>query len=176
METPPPPPADPREGLRLLYEEHGPAVLRLLTRLLGDAAAAEDALHETFLRVNVDDLDPLRSPRPYLLRIARNLGIAALRRRAVRAQVPVGSAQASEGPAAAAQRGEVREQIQAALASLAPGLRAALLLRHDQKLSMKDLGVALGVSERTARTRLRDASVSLARALRQRGYFLGSDT
>lgn len=176
MESPPPPPADPREGLRLLYLEHGPAVLRLLTRLVGDAAAAEDALQETFLRVNVDELDPARSPLPYLLRIARNLGIAALRRRAVRAQLRVGPAHTSEGPAAAAQRGEARERIQQALASLAPGLRAALLLRHDQKLSMKDLATALGVSERTARTRLRDASVSLARALRERGVFVGSDT
>lgn len=175
METPPPPPADPREGLRLLYLEHGPAVLRLLTRLLGDVAAAEDALQETFLRVNVDDLDPARSPRPYLLRIARNVGIAALRKRAVRDRAQFPASDAGEDPSAAAARGEAREQIQDALASLPPGLRSALLLRHDQRLSMQALGEALGVSERTARTRLREATVCLARALRQRGVFAGRD-
>ena len=38
---------------------------------------------------------------------------------------------------------------------------------------MRALGDALGVSDRTARVRLREATVSLARALRERGYLEG---
>lgn len=163
--------AGERGAFRALYEAQGPGALRFLTRLLGDAAAAEDALQETFLRLHgaLATLDPERPLRPYLLRVARNVGIASLRRSKPSLEVPSALPAGEGGPVERAARRERSAQIAAALSSLPAGLRAALLLRHDQGLTVRATGEALGVSERTARTRLRDASVCFARALRERG-------
>jgi RNA polymerase sigma-70 factor (ECF subfamily) len=170
--------AGEREAFRSLYEAHGPPLLRFLRRLLSEAAA-EDALQETFLRAHAarETLDPDRPLRPYLLRIARNVGIAALRREAVRKALPVDEVEPPQdegsGPASDALRNETRVQVRAALEDLPPGLRSALLLRYEEGLTLRAVGEALGVGERTARVRLREASVQLARALRQQGYLQG---
>jgi RNA polymerase sigma-70 factor (ECF subfamily) len=71
-----------RHSFLLGYEE----IKRCLVRRLGSHELASDALQETFLRLerNGDGLDPVRSPKAYLLRtalnIATNLRIAQNRR------------------------------------------------------------------------------------------------
>ncbi|MBL4846715.1 MAG: RNA polymerase sigma factor [Planctomycetes bacterium] len=170
--------AGDREAFRALYEAHGPTLLRFLQRLLGDPSAAEDALQETLLRVHGarETLDPERPLRPYLLRVARNVGIAAIRRQAIRKTQPVEGidpAADETSPPSAVVRDETLAQVQAALARVPAGHRAALLLRHDQGLTLRAVAEALGVSERTARNRLREATVHLARTLREQGYVSG---
>ena len=64
----------------LLVTRYGDFV-RWLTRRLGSSELAEDALHETFLRLEQgNSIGPVRNPKAYLLRIALNM--AANRRTA----------------------------------------------------------------------------------------------
>jgi RNA polymerase sigma-70 factor (ECF subfamily) len=81
-------PAD--TAFRRLYAEHGPALLRLATALTGgDRGRAEDLVQDTMLRAwthraNLDIQH--RSPRPWLITVARHLAVDA--RRARRARPP----------------------------------------------------------------------------------------
>jgi len=76
-------------ALEALYDRHAPAVLGVLVRVIGDRAAAEDALQETFWRVwkNASTYQSQRgSFAGWLFRIARNLAIDHHRRNNVRPQ------------------------------------------------------------------------------------------
>ena len=75
------------DALEALYDRHAPTVLAISLRVIGDRAAAEDVLQETFWRVwrSARTFEPQRgSFTSWLFRIARNLAIDAFRRRNVR--------------------------------------------------------------------------------------------
>ena len=72
-------------GTADLWRRFAPALRRFLHRKVRDAALADDLLQEVFMRVHVH-LARLRAPErvaPWLYRIARNLAVDHLRRRAV---------------------------------------------------------------------------------------------
>jgi RNA polymerase sigma-70 factor (ECF subfamily) len=81
---------DADAAFRSLYAEHGPALLRLSTTLTGgDRHRAEDMVQETMLRAwthraNLDIQH--RSPRPWLITVARRLAVDAHRARQTRPQ------------------------------------------------------------------------------------------
>lgn len=166
--------AGDREAFRELYLDHAPAASLLLRQLLAPAAV-EDALQETFVRLHgaLATLDLERPMRPYLLRIARNVALAQLRRSKAPDPLSDEPPAPEAGPAERLEADEQAARIQLALGKLPLGLRTALLLRHQQGLSVRATGEALGVSERTARDRLREATVRLARALRDEGIVPG---
>ena len=74
-------------GTADLWRRFAPELRRYLHRKVRDAALADDLLQEVFMRVHVH-LARLRAPErvaPWLYRIARNLAVDHLRRRAVQA-------------------------------------------------------------------------------------------
>ncbi len=74
-------------ALEALYDRHAATVLGISLKILGDQAAAEDVLQETFWRVwrSAASYQSQRgSFRGWLFRIARNLAIDAYRRRNIR--------------------------------------------------------------------------------------------
>ena len=77
-------------ALEALYDRHSSTVLGLTLKIIGDRAAAEDILQETFWRV-WKSADTFQSQRgsftSWLFRIARNLAIDVYRRNNVRPQV-----------------------------------------------------------------------------------------
>lgn len=76
-------------ALEILYDRHSATVLGLALKIMGDRAAAEDVLQETFWRVwkSAATFQPQRgSFISWLFRIARNLAIDAYRRSRVRPQ------------------------------------------------------------------------------------------
>ena len=161
------------EAFRLLYERHAPELRRFLRRMVGEPAAADDALQETFVRAYraLDAFDALRPLRPWLFGIARRSAIEALRRRQSAAKL---GALVDEPPveARADERllgDEARELVQAAVGALSPEHREVVLLRLAHGLRLEEVATALEVTERTVRNRLRAAAVLLERELRRRG-------
>lgn len=72
-----------------LYDRHATAAFTLARRLLGDQRAAEDACQEAFMAIwrNAASFDSARGAvRPWILGIARNRCIDAIRQRAVNAR------------------------------------------------------------------------------------------
>lgn len=135
-------------------------VWRFLTHLVADPGLAEDLTQETFLKVHLR----LRQFRgrsrfsTWVFQIARNLGIDALRRRERQGLLPL--RMGPDRPPAGAV--ELSTEVAAAVASLSPKLREALLLVEVLGLTYREAAVALAVPEGTAKTRVFHARRQLA--------------
>lgn len=92
---------DPR-GMEQVYRLSAPRVLAICLRILGDRSEAEDALHDTYVRLaaTASRYQPGRgSAIGWLVTMARNLSIDRLRSRAARGTtLPVEAAEAVPDP------------------------------------------------------------------------------
>ena len=172
-------------AMRTLIERHHDDLMRFLTRLIGEAAGAEDVFQEAFLQAHVAShtFDAERKFRPWLFTIAANKARDHLRRRARRrtldlsAPIDGGGANGdgSAGsfidlmeidiptPDAAMQSKETSGQVQAVLDTLPVSLREILLLSYFQRLSYVQISDELGIPLGTVKSRLHSAVASFAR-------------
>jgi len=158
------------EAFRALYERHAPSVLAFLVGLTGDRALADDLLQESFFRVHqhLDRFDPTRPFRPWLLQIARNGALNALRSRK-KAVADGAERAASDRVPSQAATAEARAVTRAALDAIDDDERALLLQRHGLGLSLEAMAGSWGCTDRTIRNRLHAAADSLLRALLAQG-------
>jgi RNA polymerase sigma-70 factor, ECF subfamily len=154
-------------------------VLSLLVRLTGDRALAEDLAQETFIKAirSLAAFDVSRRLSAWILRIAHNTAIDALRRRGIRAVSldDPGSRPHALEPAAPAsadpvEQAALRSALDGAMATLRPDQRAAVALRYEQGLSFDEIGQVLGVPEVTARSHVHRARKELAGHLAAAGW------
>ena len=134
-------------------------VWRFLSRVLGDAALAEDVAQEAFLRVH-RRLDTYRFRSRFstwLFQIARNAGIDAIRSRERRQRLLEAVPAATAQPATA----ELSAELQAALASLPEHQRAAFLVVEMLELRYREAAEVLGVPEGTVKSRVFHARQAL---------------
>ncbi len=140
--------------LAAVYSEHGPGIRRFLQGLLGDRAAADDALQETFARA-FRRMDTLRDPEriaPWLFGIARNVALEArkARRRIGRLLDPEPEpGEEHHGsdlhtPEADLLGREAAGVVDRALDRLSTDRRAVLMLRLDHGLSYDDIAGLMG--------------------------------
>jgi len=142
-------------AFRVIFERHAPAVRRYLRDLFRDAAAADEATQETFVRAH-QRLDAIRDPDrlgPWLFGIARYVHLE--RRRALKRVRASGNMDAEHQPelidAAPSPEqvvlGHEADAVLAdALAVLSEERRAALLLRIDHELGYGDIADQMGWS------------------------------
>jgi RNA polymerase sigma-70 factor (ECF subfamily) len=167
-----------------LVEAYQNQVYHLCWRMLGVREAAEDATQEAFLAA-YSNIRRFRGPgfRAWLLRIASNAAIDELRRRRRRPQVPLeapgsGSEAAFEpsdtsaGPEEWALRREQARHIQAALLTLPPDQRLAVILSDVQGLTYEEIGEAMGSSLGTVKSRISRGRARLRRYLLEQGELL----
>jgi RNA polymerase sigma-70 factor, ECF subfamily len=141
-----------------LVRAYATPVWRYLRRLVGDGALAEDLAQETFLRVHhrLSGFSFSSKFSTWVFAIARNAGIDALRSRDRRARL--GAALPPPPPAAAPDAGA---ELTAALASLAPALREAVLLVEVLGLTYRETAEVVGVAEGTVKSRVFRARAQL---------------
>jgi RNA polymerase sigma-70 factor (TIGR02960 family) len=147
-------------------------------RMLGSVHDAEDALQETLLRAwrHLSSFEGRSSLRAWLYRIATNVCLAALDKRPEpkpptdepAALTPYPDAWLDELPSEAAEPGaryDLRESVQlallAAIQTLPPRQRAALLLRDVLGFSAKEVGQLLDVSSTSVHSAVRRARATL---------------
>jgi RNA polymerase sigma-70 factor (ECF subfamily) len=141
-----------------VYGRYGERLHAYLARLTGDPWTADELCQETFVRY----LDhPPRSAvdgqvGAWLFRVATNLGLDRLRRREPRVLVGEPEADAPAPEEETASR-DLDARIRAEIARLPPKFRAAFLLRANHELPFRDVGRALGITERAAKHRFRRA-------------------
>ena len=169
--------------LEALYRRHGRRLFGLAWQLTANAADAEDAVQETFLRA-------LRARTRYeeraragawfdriLVNVVREVG---RRRTHYRRSVEPSLVACADGPAdrapdpeQATLRGEALEAVRLALADMPATFREVLVLRHFEERSTAEVAALLGLTETTVRTRLKRARdlllAQLARADVPRG-------
>jgi len=143
---------------------------RLACQMIGDAHQAQDVLQEAFL-VLYQRIHTLREPsalRAWFLRIVLNLCRNARRTR-TRGPVPVDDAalsQASQPSSGFEERLASQMSVAAAMDTLTPLERAAILLRDYLQLSYQEMAEVLDVPLGTVKSRLSQARASLVRRLK----------
>ena len=163
-----------------LLERYERPVFSLIVRLIQDPGAAEELAQETFLKAfrRLDTFDRHRSFSAWLLRIAHNTAVDALRRRGLQTQ-DIEAGPGADGPVMASSApGPDREtehrllmpDLAAALARLRPEPRLALMLRAREAHSYQGIAHVMGVSEGTAKSYVHRARRRLADELRNAGW------
>ncbi len=170
-----------RAALGLLLQRNASRVLALAYRYLGDRAAAEDVVQETFLKVYQarERYRPDAAFHAYLLRIATNVCLSQLRRRRVVSldAPPGGVGDDDEGrrndpadpgapvPGAALADGEVAERVRAAVQELPDRQRLAILLNKFEGLDYQQVADQLGLTTQATKSLLHRARMALKDAL-----------
>jgi RNA polymerase sigma-70 factor (ECF subfamily) len=159
-----------RAAFSRLVEAYQRPVYNLAYRMLGDAAEAEDATQETFVRVytRLHTYEPGRKPASWVLAIASHHCIDRLRRRRLvwlsLDEDPVAAALPSRrpGPEEVALQREAHAEVQAAVMQLAPAYRLPLILRYWHDLSYEEIADTLGLTVQAVKSRLHRARQQVA--------------
>lgn len=151
------------------------AILRLCTRMTGDAHRGEDLTQEAFTRLYSQAASYRHGARvsTFLWRLAVNLCLDELRK----AKQRIGSIQDEENagdapvaalpsPLTATLHAERAEQVREALARLPDHYRAVVVLRHYEGLKFREIAEVLGIPEGTVKSRMAEALERLAKTLR----------
>jgi RNA polymerase sigma-70 factor, ECF subfamily len=171
--------AGDERALGELFDAVAPWVLGLAFRILRDEDEADDVVGDVFVEVwrHIDQHDGARGPLvPWILSIARNRSLDALRRRRRwwRKSARLEQAHTAEGgdiaPAApheAAVPGwPLHREVHAALAALAEEQRRLVVLSYFEGLSHREIARRLRQPLGTVKTRLRLAHQQLTEGLR----------
>jgi len=170
------------EAFEQLIEPHVGRLYNYLARMVGDPADAEDLTQDAILRVHraIGSFRGGATFQTWLYRIATNIAVDALRRRA-RRSARVSSLddplQAEQGlvarevrdtrrdPQQLAEASELTAEVQKAIDQLSPKLRAVVMLFDLQGLTYDEIAQALALPLGTVKSRLFNARSRLRELL-----------
>ena len=143
------------DRLTALYRMYGPVIYARCVRLLGDRAAAEDAMQETFVRVqrHLEKAPDAEAALRWVYRIATNYCLNEIRDRKLRPQ-----GEDDERPDAPTENLATaladRDLVARIVYRSPPKLRAPAWLHHVDGLDQGEVAKVLGISRRTVVNRL----------------------
>jgi RNA polymerase sigma-70 factor, ECF subfamily len=156
-------------ALETVFRLFGDRVHRTCRNLLGQAADADDATQEVFLRV----LDKAKTFAggslfsTWLYRLTVNHCLNVRRRPRLSAHPdPEAVADKAPCPAAAAERADARAELDRWLLRLQPPARAVLVLREIEQLTYDEIAAVLGIPIGTVMSRLSRARLRLCELAR----------
>ncbi len=154
-------------ALEPLLDRHGSALLRYLQRLTGVREVAEDLVQEAFLRLlrGAGDYRPGGAGgfAAWAYAIARNLAVDWMRRRTHERRHAAAARERGRGRDEAAAAGydcdrageaELREKVEAAVASLPEPMKSALVLCAIEGRTYEEAAAMLGCCVKTLSTRV----------------------
>ena len=150
-----------------VYRERRTDFVRAAVLLLGDRAAAEEAVQEAFAslyRAGPRLRDQAAAP-GYVYRSVVNECRSQLRRRQAAQRRPIASGGDAPGADAAVLLGERRDAVLAALTTLPQRQRECVVLRWYSDLSEREIAAALGISGGSVKTHLHRGLAALAAQL-----------
>lgn len=144
--------ADDDGGLRAIFLEQRPMLLRLLTARLGTRDDAEDALQDMWLRIDQLADQPIAQPAAFLYRIAANLATdrrIATSRRGARdtawVDVQPAAAEIPDAERALIARDRLR-RVEASIARMPERMASALRMFRVEERPQREIADALGIS------------------------------
>jgi RNA polymerase sigma-70 factor (ECF subfamily) len=179
--------AGDRTAFETLVGRYDRSVLRLALRCLRSEEEARDAYQETFLRLyrTLGEFRHECSIETWIRRIAANVCMDHLRRRAARPEEPASIVEFEGGPRSriddrpderpehdperALARREIRRRIEDALGGLGPRERLVFEMRHYEGLRLRQIGEMIGTTEDTVKNCLFRAHRHLREALADLG-------
>jgi RNA polymerase sigma-70 factor (ECF subfamily) len=159
------------DAFRILVRRWERPVFAFLDRMLGSREEAQDVAQETFLRVcrNAGRYEGNGRFKSWLFRIAGNLARTCLRRRKIVRWIPFDLARHDLAGEDAADRGveagESGAAVRRALSALPERQREAVLLRHFEEMSHRDIAEALETTVSAVESLLHRAMATLRREL-----------
>lgn len=154
-----------------LYRRHNDSLYRYLLRRCLDRDAAEDVFQEVWGKIikSRGSYRPTAKFTTFLYRVAHNCFIDHIRKNkrhlAESRTDPDLSANPSDEPDLAAEKGLARERLDAALRTLPDEQRDVFLLHEEAGLTLDTIAYVTGVNRETAKSRLRYAMNKLKAAL-----------
>ena len=161
-------------GLEALFELHRQGVLRTAYGIVGKRALAEDVTQQVFVELftALKRFDCGRPFAPWLYRIVVNISLKELRRQRPALSLEEETLDLTSPepmPDQTAEEAELRRSMWAAIGSLKPKHRAAVVLRYYRGFSEAEMAVALGCPRGTVKSRLHSALQQLEEILRESG-------
>lgn len=161
-----------RRRFTRLYQQNRRQLHRLAARFLGPGPQAEDAVHDTFIKL-IQNYDRLRSRSDgelerWLMAVVKNTALDALRRQGRETELET---QVWE-PAVPPDLGEFGALV-ALIRDLPEDYRRVLELKFLAEWSLQDIGKELGLPEGTVKSRIFRGRKLLIDALRREGYLDG---
>ncbi len=139
-------------------------------RMVANYEDARDVTQNAFIRAfeHLDSFDPERRFFSWIYRIAVNESLNLQRAR--RPQEPLGTGlQVAGGQTEAVESGETAARVEQALSRLTDAYREVVVLRYFGELSYEEISQAVGVPEKTVKSRLFSARQRLAELLGHEG-------
>lgn len=161
---------DRQAVLERLMTQYGTTLLRMCTLHLRDAALAEDAVQDTFLKAyrRLDDLRDEDKERAWLMSIAINTCRDYLRTAWLRHTDRRVSLDLLPDPSCESIWPDTT--VITEVMSLSPRLRETVLLRYYQGMKLREVAEVLRISPSTVKQRL-DRANTILRARLERWYF-----
>ena len=159
-----------REAFRQLYEAHRDRVWTIARHFIGEEAGARDITQQVFLKLftGIDRFRGEAGIGTWIHRLTVNACLDEWRSRRRLIFFDLFSREAEEvfgaEPDSRAAR-ELSAEVAAAIRTLRPKLRIAILLKHFEGLSYEEMARALGCSPGTVASRLNRGHQELARKL-----------
>ncbi len=146
------------EAFGELITKYRTKIFNVIYGMVGNESDAWDLAQEGFLKAwrSIDRFHGRSSFHTWLYRITMNVTIDYLRRRSGRSEVELDDAIPSflPDPSVNYERAEIREQVYAALAQLAPDHRAVIVLKEMEDLKCQEIADMLNISIGTVLSRL----------------------
>lgn len=160
-----------RQALEALVREYHRPVYNAVYRMVGNADAAADVTQTAFLKAleNIRNYDRHFKFFSWLYRIAVNEAIDQIERSRRFAPLPESPLVEGDDAADGAARAETDGQLQVALMALSEDARAVIVLRYFSGCSYEEIGHALGLPEKTVKSRLFTARQRLRAQLESQG-------
>jgi len=167
--------ADAGEAISALVAQYSTTLYRVAYSITRNAAEAEDAVQETFLRVlrHREKLGEIRDHRVWLVRITWNVVLDRKRRAKARPETEdiADLVRTLPAPAITAEKSAIASQEHARILALIDTLprkeREALLLSAVEELTTAQAAAVLGTTESSVRSRIFRARHQLAALLDQ---------
>jgi RNA polymerase sigma-70 factor, ECF subfamily len=160
--------ANNRQAFAALYERYKSSIYHYCLRMLADGASAEDATHETFLKMfsHVGTLQHPQALHGWLLSTARNEVMMSFRMKRRNGNNSVDDVWTDETPHEQIVSAETTEIVQSLIRQLKPEYREVLVLREYDQLSYSEIASITGDTESSVKSRLFKARKALTEKLK----------
>ncbi len=142
-----------RNTIEQIYQQYGPALLAYATTILESRSAAQDVLHQVFLKLLSEKVRMPDQPRPYLFRAVRNAALNQRRSGLREATFDEATVIFTASP----ERAGAARDLSQAVSELPADQRQIVILKVWGELTFQEAAELLEISPNTAASRYRYA-------------------
>ena len=157
-----------------VYKSLFPMIYRIAYRIVGDQGIAEDVSQEAFIKYyqRNEPLPDIDQTKYWLIRVVKNISFnhekKKTRERKMFTRLKEETPKFSESSEKEVLKEEAKNIVKEALVEIPYNLRVVLVLKEYGKMSYKEIGAALGISEGNVKVRVFRGREKLAKLLKER--------